>query len=351
MLKIGIIGAGHISIRHLDSFQKIDGCEVKAISDINEELARSRATEFGVPDIYTDYHDLLADKEIDAVVIATPTFTHKDIVIEALNADKHVLCEKPPALNAEEAQACEEMAIKTGKLLMYGFVCRFRAPQQYMKTLIDSGKLGNLLNAEAMRVSRLGASQGWLANREKGGGVLRDECIHEIDAALWLMGYPKPKSVIATESFANSDLALKMQHNGWETFHKIDCLRNVESFVDGYVVLDNGVGLHVKASCVLNTPQQCRTIEIIGDKMGARMVPGEDKNLVVKLVELSDTEFKESYPDITFTTGVMEMAEHFIDCITKGTKCIYTPGEAGILLQIIDGLYESAKTGKPVIFE
>ena len=351
MLKIGIIGAGHISESHLGAFQKMDNCEVKAISDLSEEHAQKRATDYGVADVYTDYKELLADKEIDAVVIATPTFAHKPIVIDALNSGKHVLCEKPPALNAQEVKECEEAAKKSGKLLMYALVCRFRSQHLYLKKLIEAGKMGDFVSAECIRISRCGASQGWLSNREKGGGTLRDACIHEIDSALWFMGYPKPKTVVATESFVNSDLPDKMKLEGWKTYHKINCERNVESVIDGFVVLDNGVGLHVKAADILNIVDEDRTITLCGEKLGAKIAPDENYKMQLDLVEVADDAFVDSHPNLSSTSPFITMLEHFVDCVTNGTECLCRPEEAFTLMQVVDAMYESAKTGKPVIFE
>lgn len=351
MLNIGIIGAGHISTQHIEAYNSIDGCTVKAISDLNEDLARQRAEKYGICDVYTDYKELLNDESIDAVSIATPTFTHKDIVIDALCAGKNVLCEKPPALNAKEVQECNDMAKKTGKFLMYGLSCRFRIQNKHVKKLIDEGKMGNFVNAECTRVSRLSSSMGWLANREKGGGVLRDECIHEIDSALWFMGYPKPKTVVAAESFANSDVAERMQHDSWQTYHKIDCKRDIESVIDGYVILDNGVGMHIKAASVLNTVDETRTIELCGEKLGAKILFDENYRTVLKLIELNDTDLVEQTPPLTPVSPFTGMVNHFIDCIKNGSECICKLDEVVILMQIIDALYESAKTGKPVIFE
>ena len=351
MLKIGIIGAGHISERHLAAFQQMDNCEVKAISDLSEELAQQRATDYGVDDVYTYYKELLADKAIDAVVIATPTFAHKPIVIDALNSGKHVLCEKPPALNAKEVKECEDAAKESGKLLMYALVCRFRAQDMYLKKLIESGKMGNFVSAEAVRISRCGASQGWLSNREKGGGTLRDECVHELDAALWFMGYPKPKTVVATESFVNSDLGERMKLEGWKTYHKINCERDVESVIDGFVVLDNGVGLHVKAASILNTVDENRVITVAGENFGAKIAPDENYKMHLNLVEIADNTFVDSHPQLPASNPFKDMLKHFVDCVTNGTECLCRPEEAFTLMQVVDAMYESSKTGKPVIFE
>ena len=209
MLNVGIIGAGHISESHIKSYIENGNCVIKAIADLNLKNAQDKAKEFGIENVYSDYMDILRDESIDAVSIATPTFTHKDIVIAALNSGKNVLCEKPPALNADEVRACVEAAKKSGKLLMYGLVLRFRPQMQYLKKYVDDGKMGAFINAECVRVDRCINMQAWFANRAKGGGILRDTAIHEIDCVMYLMGYPKPKLVVANQNFYNKDLPQK----------------------------------------------------------------------------------------------------------------------------------------------
>lgn len=351
MLRIGIIGAGHISESHLDAYKKIDGCEVVAIADLNGALAEERAAKYNIEKIYTDYKELLKDECIDAVIIVTPTFTHKNIVIDALKSGKNVLCEKPPALNADEVRECEQVAKETGKLLMFAFVCRFRPVNTYLKKLIDNGEMGEFVSAECLRISRCSSSMGWLASRERGGGALRDECIHELDSALWFMGYPKPKTVVATESFVNSDFVAKMTHDSWETFHKVDCERDIESVIDGFVVLDNGVGMHVKTASVLNTVDEPRVIEVCGEKLGAKIAPDENYRMALKLIELDEPTFVQKTPELPSVSPFFQMLTHFVDCVENGTECLCKPEEALVLMQIIDALYESAETGKPVIFE
>jgi len=95
MMKVGLIGAGTISKRHLSSYAKNPYAQVVAIADLNEALAKERAEEFGIKHYYTDYKKILENPEIDAVSIVTPTFTHSNIAVEALKAGKHVLCENP----------------------------------------------------------------------------------------------------------------------------------------------------------------------------------------------------------------------------------------------------------------
>ena len=212
--------------------------------------------------------------------------------------------------------------------------------------------MGEIYFAAAYRMDNCSTIGGWFRDKTKsGGGMLMDAAIHQLDLLLWFMGYPKPKTVVATESFANSKVAERMQHQSWQTYHKIDCKRDVESFIDGYVVLDNGVGMHVKAASVLNTVNESRDIELCGEKLGAKITFDENYKLVLKLIELDDTVLVKETPVLTSVSPFTGMINHFIDCVKNGTECICKPDEAFILMQVVDALYESAKTGKPVIFE
>lgn len=350
MLNIGIIGAGHISASHIKSYQANSHCVIKAIADINLQNAQKRAKEFGIEKVYTDYWDILNDESIDAVSIATPTFAHKDIVIDALNSGKNVLCEKPPALNADEVRECVETAKKSGKLLMYGLVLRFRTQTQYLKKYIDAGKMGAFVSAECVRVSLSAGSDGWFANRSKGGGGLRDAAIHEIDNVLYLMGYPKPKLVVANESFVNKDLPEKRGDKGWESYDTNKYDYDIESAIEGFVTLDNGASIHIKSANILNTVNPDRYIAISGEKAGFKIQSGIAGDQDLKMLELVDNNFVETVPLLKNKSSFQEEINHFVDCCLNGTECIIKPEEGVILMQIIDALYESAETGKPVIF-
>jgi predicted dehydrogenase len=165
MKRIGIIGAGAIANAHINGFKNNTGCRLVAIADINLELAKKRAAEYGIEKVYGDYKELLRDAEIDAVSIVTPTFTHTGMVIEALKSGKDVLCEKPPALFADDVRKCEAVAKECSKLLMYAFVCRFRPQVQFLKKYIKDGKMGKIVSAEAARIYRSMGFNGWFAIR------------------------------------------------------------------------------------------------------------------------------------------------------------------------------------------
>ena len=196
MKRIGIIGAGAIADAHLSAFKSNTGCSVVAITDINRPLAEKRAEEYGIKKVYGSYEELLGDPEIDAVSIVTPTFTHTDIVIDALKSGKDVLCEKPPALTADEVRKCKETADECGKLLMYAFVCRFRPQVKFLKEYVDSGKMGKFVYAEAARIYRSMGFNGWFCDKNKSGGFLfaksfsfcaRRGIIEQKEIILWVL--------------------------------------------------------------------------------------------------------------------------------------------------------------------
>ena len=250
-MNIGIIGAGSICEYHIGAYLNNKNCVVKAIADVNIENAKFRAEQFNIENVYDDYKKLLENDEIDAVSILTPTFTHKQIIIDALKKGKNVLCEKPPALSAEETKECCEDAKECGSFLMFGFVCRFRSQMQYMKKLADEGKLGRPISGEAVRMHRCDHTNGWFLNKSKaGGGPLIDAVIHELDAVLYLMGYPQPKSVHGFTSDVNKDLPQKVQgeKNGWMSADNTSYERDVENVASGFITFENGAYVFVKTT-------------------------------------------------------------------------------------------------------
>ena len=353
MFTVGIIGAGSIAAKHIEAYKSDKNCYLKSIADINEEQLKNRVSKYQIENAYTDYHEILADDEIDAVDIVTPTFTHKDIIIEALKSGKHVICEKPPTRNAKEAIECKEAAEKYGKVLMYTFVFRFSAEMQYLKEYAEAGKFGDFVCAEATRLTRCASPGGWMLDKAKAGGSLLDGTIHEIDSALYIMGYPKVKSVTGFSSDVNQDLPEKMRGlwAGYKTTDKTPTKRTVDSVTGGYVIFENGSLLNIKSGSILNVIEVATSVELIGSKAGAKLnwrLP-DDK---IKILEITDNYyFSETVPKLATIAGVPAEIAHFIDCCTNGTECICKLDESVALMEIIDAIYKSAETGKTIYFD
>ena len=352
MLTVGIIGAGSISDLHLRHYKDNPDCVVKSIADCNIELAKAKAEKYGIKTFCSDYHEILSDSEIDAVCILTPTFTHKDIVLEAISNKKHIFCEKPPALNADEVRLCVEAAKNYDKCLMYGFVCRFKPQTQYMKSYIDSGKMGKIFCAEAARLNHLSKSHGWFASKKLGGGALKDGAIHELDQILYLMNYPKPKTVLATSSTHNKDLPYKIESadSKWKSANATAYERDIEDFIKGLITFEDGSSIIIKASDILNTLETGTSVEINGEKAGFKFLPFASRESL-KIIEISDDYcVKQLTPTFDSQNVFQTEVNHFVNCCLGKEECIIKPQEAVTLMEIIDAIYKSAETGKAVNF-
>ncbi|MBO4548143.1 MAG: Gfo/Idh/MocA family oxidoreductase [Abditibacteriota bacterium] len=182
-LKVAIVGAGGISEVHIAGYKALDNVELYALCDINEERLREKGARHGVTRLFTDEAEMLkALPEIDAVSVTTWNSQHAPCTIMALEAGKHVICEKPMAMNAKEAAAMEAAAKKAGKLLMIGFVRRFGNDCAVLKDFIDSGDFGEIYYAKANYTRRNGCPGGWFGDKSRsGGGPLIDLGVHVID--------------------------------------------------------------------------------------------------------------------------------------------------------------------------
>ena len=195
-LKIAVIGVGNISRNHIDGYLSHPNVELYALCDINEETLKKKGEKYGITRLYTSEEEMLAQcPEIDAVSVCTWNNGHAPATIMALNAGKHVLCEKPMALNAKEAQEMINAAKKNGKKLMVGFVRRFGNDAAITRDFIDAGDLGELYYAKATYLRRNGCPGGWFSDKARsGGGPLIDLGVHVIDLVRYLMNGPKPVS-------------------------------------------------------------------------------------------------------------------------------------------------------------
>ena len=170
-LKIAIVGVGGISNYHIRGYLENPDVELYAFCDINEIQLNKMGEKYGITRLYTDEAEMLkALPEIDAVSVCTWNSAHAPCTIMALNAGKHVLCEKPMAMNVEEALAMQEAAKRNGKLLMIGFIRRFGRDCRVAKDMIDAGEVGEIYYAKALNLRRNGNPGGWFGEKARSGG-------------------------------------------------------------------------------------------------------------------------------------------------------------------------------------
>ena len=348
-LKVGIIGAGNISVSHLNAYAKCEQAEVVAICDINEKRLNKTADKFDIKNRYLSVEDMLANETLDAADVCVWNCNHAKCTIAALNAGLHVLCEKPMAYSAKEAELMKKAAEDNGKLLMIGFVLRFDNMSIITKDFIDNGYLGNIYHTKATYLRRHGAPGSWFCNKElSGGGPVIDLGVHVIDLTRYLMGNPKPISVYA---IANDKLGsrgnLKTSVDWLPDDAKNDDLYDVEDFATAIIRYDNGSTTLLETSYSLNG-EACTKKELFGDKGGIKI--DEDGFKIYTemndyLVDVSPKIENYKYGGDMFT----EEIAHFVDCALNNTPC-RAPAEDGIeVMRILDAIYESACTGHEII--
>ena len=183
MLKIGLLGAGRIGNVHAKAISGNSGSQLAAVSDVNTDAASKLAQQYGAQARTSD--EILNDSSIDAVLIATSTDTHSDLIEKATRAGKAVLCEKPVDLSLERAIACRKVAVETGRPVMIGFNRRFDPNFAALKAAADSGEIGK---TELLSVTSFDPAPPPVSYIKVSGGLFRDMMIHDFDMASWIMG-------------------------------------------------------------------------------------------------------------------------------------------------------------------
>ena len=218
IVKVGIIGCGGIANgKHMPSLKAIPNVEMVAFCDIIEERAVKAAADYGTADakVYTDYKELLKDESIEVVHVLTPNLEHADITVDALYAGKHVMCEKPMAKTAADAQRMYDAAKATGKKLTIGYQHRQKPQTQFAKEYIDTDALGEIYYANCLAIRRRGTPN-WgvfLNEEEQGGGPIIDIATHSLDLTLYLMNNYEPDGALADRHYCGGIDAVGIRLN------------------------------------------------------------------------------------------------------------------------------------------
>ncbi|HET9907724.1 MAG TPA: Gfo/Idh/MocA family oxidoreductase, partial [Anaerolineales bacterium] len=196
-VRIGLIGAGQRGGHHLENYQQIPGAEIVAIADINETLTKRVAAQYNIPNVYTDYHELLQRDDLDAVDICLHNNLHRPVAVAAMEAGKHVYCEKPMAGSYADAKIMYDTAQSLGRKLQIQLFTLFRPETRAAKLLIDEGHLGELYHARSTGFRRRGrpyvdgyGTPTFVQKRHSAGGALYDMGVYHIAGLLYLLGNP-----------------------------------------------------------------------------------------------------------------------------------------------------------------
>ncbi len=359
-VRIGVIGCGGIANgKHLPAHKANPHSELVAFCDLIEERAIKAEKEYGAEGVKTyhttNYKKILKDPTIDAVLVLTHNSEHCHITVDALNAGKHVMCEKPMAMNYKEAKKMIEARDKSGKVLTIGYQNRFRPECLYLKKLVDKDTFGEIYYAEAIAIRRRAVpTWGVFIDEEKqGGGPLIDIGTHALDLTLYMMNNYEPDYCVGRTFHA-----LNKETNTGNAWGDWDVDRfTAEDAAFGFIVMKNGAVIYLKSSWALNIADPKEAITTIcGKKAGADMLNGLRINGVEEGRQYIMTpDMKAGRVAFFEGTGSGEPRDlecaNFINTILGKDQLKVTAEQAACVTRILEGIYVSHKTGKPYYFD
>jgi predicted dehydrogenase len=317
----------------MPGYQVVKRAQLVAVADTNLQRAEWLAKRFGIKDVYADPREIIERQDIDAVDICLPGFLHKQFIIAAADAGKHVFCEKPMAISVAEANEIVDKVNSSGIRLMIGYNQRFERPFIKMKEILDKGLLGSLLTIDITYV-RCGSSErylppSWRADPAKGGGALLDLACHKIDLLRWFAGEIKSVG------------AMKSHYLG------------AEAEDTGVVVLTFQSG----ALGLLNTSLACSSpygeldfAHIYGSE-GTTRYSSELKQAIQVYVKGALLGRTSKFVTLNLpskkSTYTLEL-EAFYDAIINNQTPPITPHDGRNVLQVIEAARESARTGRTI---
>lgn len=334
-IKIGVIGCGAIARRrHLPEYVLLPNVEIVAVADVNAERADEMAAQYGAK-AYTDYRELLKHEGLDAVSVCTPNALHAPISIEAMEAGKHVLCEKPMAISETEARAMIAASAKTGKLLMIGHNQRLMLPHQKAKQLLASGELGRVL---AFRTSfghggpetwSIEGPGGWFFKKELAFiGAMGDLGVHKADLIRFLLG----EEIVEIGAFVGT-----LQKTNTDVDDNAVCILKTESGIIGTLT----ASWTYKAKEDNSTVLYCEhgILRLIEDTTYNVIVEKNNGERVLHQIGKVATNEKQT------ESGIVR---EFISHIEANTKPAISGTEGLRSLRVILAALESAETGRMV---
>lgn len=345
-LRVGIIGCGGIAQFHAKSWQTVPDAKIVSCADIIPERAVEYAEKYGIDKHYDSAEKLLDAGGLDVVSVCTPNYAHAQPTIAAFEAGLNVLCEKPMAMNVDEARSMLAARDKSKKLLTIGHNSRFMPACSHLKGLIEAGELGDLYHAKAVCLRRRGMP-GWGKFHIKsasGGGPLIDVGVHALDLTMWLLGSPEP---LAASGVAYRKIANREDYwNPWGNDYKREDY-DVEDYASGMIRLAGGITLQVEASFVAHIPKNEYYQQFLGVQGGAvlRPFPETTESAIVKYSNSGQSAQDSAYHAFPETDSYAEECKYFAEAIRGEHDVMVKPEETLRVQKILDSVYLSAEKG------
>lgn len=348
-LRAGVVGTGIIGKSHVRGYAGMrDDVELVAIADLDQDEAKRVAAEYDIPNVFSDYRDLVAMDDLDTVDVCLPNFLHMPVSVAALEAGKHVFCEKPMAGVGAEAQTMHDVAQQAGKQLHVQMGTVFSKETRTAKYLIDEGALGRVYYAKASNGRRRGrvfvdgyATPHFVQKERAGGGSMLDMAVYSMARLVYLLGNPSVKGVSGA-TYQEMDMDPKRrEESGFD----------VEEFGHGFVRFDGDVTMYVEDAW--SAFGEFHGDTLMGSKGGVSLRPfkyytdvhGMDADVSLNI---------DSYENRMRSLGYMGRGyggsqEHFVYSVLGRVETIDT-GAIGLkVAQITQALYDSAESGQEVL--
>jgi predicted dehydrogenase len=322
---------------------EIPGAHLYGCADLDEARRSEFEATYKPEKSFSDYHELLQDPKLHAAIVCLPNFLHFPASLAALEAGKHVFCEKPPTMNGAEMKVLQEEATKRKLVYFFGRQFRFTPGMRAAKTLIEAGRLGNIYHAKATWVRARGIPQGvggWFTEKKRsGGGALIDIGVHALDSAWYLMGTPRPVSVSA-QVYRNFE-------------HLVSApVFDVEDAAYAFIRFDNGAVIHLEACWAGNLPDDIPVSQIVGREQNNSIIYGTKGTIRLQPLTLFENQngalvtVPIEHPDESESFQLQ--LRNFLEAIAGRAEPINNAEQAVELMEMLDAIYDSSRLGREV---
>lgn len=343
-LRFGIIGVGWPGEQHAKAIAAIEYAHLHSCADTNAERLRAFTETYKPAQTFSDFHELLRDPDLDAAIVCLPNFLHFPTSLAALEAGRHVLCEKPPTMNAAEMKVLRDEAAKQKLVYFFSRQFRFTPALRTAREIISSGRLGTTYRARATWVRSRGIPPGvgaWFTDKKRsGGGALIDIGVHALDTAWFLMGAPHPVAISA-KTFQNFARLVRAP------------IFDVEDEAHAFIRFENDAIVELETCWAANltddTPigpawvgRESNNCVLFGTKATLRLRP-------LTLFEDQDGKLETVPLESSYTENSFEMQlRDFAGAIRGENEPMNDAEQAFELMEMIDGIYASSQLGREV---
>jgi predicted dehydrogenase len=350
-IKVGVVGAG-IGRHHLAAYRALpNAVEIVALCDVNETRLNEVGTTYNVPRYFTDYNELFASGEIEAVSVCLPNSLHAPVSVAALEAGLHVLCEKPLAENLASGLKIAEAAARASSKFMICFNRRYRLDVQWMKQVLTQGLLGRVYQVKAGWVRETGIPGwgGWFLNKTiAGGGPLIDLGVHMLDAVMWLLNYPEPLTASGVVQANFGPRSAKT----WQA-SAAPAPYTVEDSAMAFIRLAGDVTLSLETSWAAHAKPGMDDFYIT--------LQGTEGSIELYVANYATENTLTFYsevagkPVVTLPAVKLSRSDHeyaiteFVRCIQEDSVPTATVEQGLTLMKIIEAIYQSAEAGREVV--